>query len=324
VVQAAIGIKRVGNAILACVAIAAWLPVIAAPEAPSPSPATSSKALAWIEKKDAVPPKGTHLFVETRGADPDVLFASAIDGDHESVGINLKAGSNYFGISGWHSIYLAKDIDLALPTGGLTGIQYLYAPTARPPNGACLEVGTAYKREAGKPTQVFLYAFDFCSDEHQFVRWLPFGDEEAKTLTRTSDVGGLMYLFEIHSNTPVLGGGTVWTANLFDFKANVWKHLAQSTGISSDLRGWSIFETYYQAGQCSKSLPLLFSRNIQLFDGARLSWVAAQPTPGPLYRIYDSTSQAAHCFHNDATGAASYLFSLDSKQGSWQVSSTGH
>jgi len=301
------------------VAQAAAPAVVTAPAAPSAE--THGK----VRLQNVAPPPEASAFIEMRSKDTDVLFASAINGDHESVGVSLKQGSALVGIRGWNAVYRSTDFSLPLPAGATAGKkEFLYAPTSRPPNGSCLEVGTAYQTDFQSPTAVFLYVFDFCGITRRFLRWIKIEDLEKASYLKQGPNSSYMYYFSISPDMVPVSGTTKWTAELFNFAHRSLDRLAQSQGVSSDGRGWSIFETYYEQGQCPRSLPRIYSEGIEVMDEISNKWTPSNPSEGLDYKIYDSASPAAYCFHNDASGLASYKFALETNQRGWAVVSTGH
>ena len=286
-------------------------------------PPPDSATYGQVRARNMRPPRETERYRLLRKSSPDNLFARTVAGDHEAVGISFLSGSTYVGIEGWNVIYAAKDFVLQIPqTADAASEQFLYAPTARPPNGSCLELGTAYETLPGKPTEVSLYAFDFCTAQGVFLRWTPFDDVLLNMYTRRDGTNRLYY-FRIIPDNMAVSASTKWTAELFNFQKNRWDQFASAQGESTDPRGWSIFETYFQPGQCSKSLPLLFASTIEVLDATTGAWKKVDFGDSLFVSTYDSSGPSAYCFRADHTGPASYLFSLVAEKAGWAVSSTG-
>jgi hypothetical protein len=249
-------------------------------------------------------------------------FAWAAAGDHENAGLYTKGGGNYLGVEATHTVFKRGNFNLPLPPGA-QGVQVLYAPTTRPPNGSCLEVGTAYTTVSGKPTLVHVYVYDFCKSPRRFIYSIAVDDAFVKTYTKTSDGGALSYKIRIWPGNKPSNGRTTWFAQLFNYGKNEWTTLASSMGMAqSDRTGWSIFETWYKAGQCSKSLQSLQAIDISYFDTNSSSWVPVVDNMTPLH---NSLNRGGNCFvDQDSNNLASYkVVQLSSSHG-WQVIGTNH
>src|SRR5258708_33029962 len=100
----------------------------------------------------------------------DQLLSSTVAGDHEDAGVithgeseaTNKSSTTYIGVYANHLVYKNGAVSLRLPPEA-THDQTLFAATTRPPNGSCIEVGTAYTTSVTThKTAAALYAFDFC------------------------------------------------------------------------------------------------------------------------------------------------------------------
>jgi hypothetical protein len=252
-------------------------------------------------------------------------FAETVDGDHELAGFLTNGGGPYTGVMASHNLYAPANITLALPTGA-TLKQTLYAPTTRAPNGSCLEVGTAYQSYPGESTHVSVYAYDFCKNHFGIQKTV---DESfLEKYSSTSNDGSMFYILSIATNAPSPGISANWDASLFNFKTKKWDKLYSTTGLSNDSRGWSLFETWYQKGQCSKSLPIFRSWNIQFKNSGTANWEDVQQNMTHLtVNQYDGKTSDlvnTNCFNDDNTGPASYDFAVLTADSAWEVRSTGH
>lgn len=254
------------------------------------------------------------------------LFASTIAGDHEDAGFLTQGGGSYGGVVATHALYKNGEFQLALPPGA-TRPQTLYAPTTRAPNGSCLEVGTSYFTEPGQQTQATVYVFDFCAGM-RFAREVLVDDNFIANYATTGSDGHRSYLLAITTNAPSPGISANWNASLFNYKSRQWDVAYSSTGLAADKRGWTIFKSWYQKGQCSKSLSLITAEGISYKDLADNKWSDLQPQMNHLtveeHNGVSSNTTNTNCFHDDATGPASYKFNVVKVNSAWQVSSTGH
>jgi hypothetical protein len=253
-------------------------------------------------------------------------FASTIEGDHEDAGILTNGGGPYGGVVATHVIYTNDEFNLQLPPGS-TLSQTLFAPTTRPPNGACLELGTAYRTAPGEQTNATVYVFDFCGGK-KFAKQTPVGEEFISKYTFKTADGHRAYNISITTNAPVPGISANWNAALYNFGTNRWDIIYSTTGVHTDRRGWTIFETWFQKGQCSKSLPPIFAWDINYKNLSTSTWELATPNMHQMtVNQHDGKSSDAantNCFNDDKTGAASYIFSALKADSAWQVAATGH
>ncbi|RWD94248.1 hypothetical protein [Mesorhizobium sp.] len=253
-------------------------------------------------------------------------FASTIDGDHEDAGILTSGGGPYGGVVASHVVYTPAEFNLTFPAGA-KGTQTLFAPTTRAPNGSCLEVGTAYESRAGTPTNVTVYVFDFCAGL-KFKRQTPVNQNFLDNYTTVTPDGLHAYTTSIVTNSPDPIQSDNWTASLFNVKSKKWDVLYSDTGQYRDLRGWTIFETWFQKGQCSKSLPNLVAFDISYRNMATGKWEVVQPQMSNLtVNEHDGKSSDVtntNCFNDDKTGPASYRLEVIHPDSAWKIVSTGH
>ena len=247
------------------------------------------------------------------------LLASTIDQDHEDAGVESTGGGPYTGAFALHGVYQTGTIQLKLPEGA-TRTQILYAPTTRPPNGACLEVGTAYTTDiATKQTVGNVYVFDFCKPGGGDFAIPPIAvagqpapiaidGDFMTTYAGAVTHGNPAYAVAIFTTDSAISGASTWYAQLFNYKTKQWETKYSTQGsFPEDPRGWSIFETYFQAGLCSESLPPLGADGLSFFNSATQSWdrVAKQMQSLPVHISYGGTHNN-NCFVADQTGLASY------------------
>jgi hypothetical protein len=258
-------------------------------------------------------------FVEARRA--AVHFAWTVDGDHENAGIYTDGGGSYLGVRAVHTVFKAGDFNLGVPAGA-QGKQILYAPTTRPPNGSCLEMGTAYTAIAGQPTAVNVYAYDFCSYPTQFVYVAPVDDNFIRLYAGETVDGIAAYKIRIIPNETSLSKQTEWSGQLFNYVKQVWETKAVAHGFVTDLSGWSIFETLYQKGQCSTTLKPMKAVSIAYYDSSTDSWKAIADEMLPLR---NSLRRGGNCFTDqDANNLASYKVNELQNAHGWEVVGTGH
>jgi hypothetical protein len=267
---------------------------------------------------------------------PDQILSSTIDNDHEDAGVKTPGGGgSYVGVYAVHTVYETGKFKLELPQNA-TRSQTLFAATTRPPNGACLEVGTAYTTDiTKKETSVAVYVFDFCKPGKPNWGIPPFSvggnpplyavdDTFMATYGRASIQGTPAYKLMILTKDDKPSSNSVWLAQLFNYKTNQWETMYQSTGLyEADIRGWSIFETWYQAGQCSENLPTLAADQLKFLNSATGAWEPARAHMSGLdFFISHGGSQNNNCFTKDHTGPASYSLGPDPPAYSqWRVAS---
>jgi hypothetical protein len=290
-----------------------------APVASDPDPAKqASTSHAALPGVDPVV-KNWSDFVRVR--QPDLLFAWTNDKDHEDAGIETSGGGAYFGTSAVHIIYQEGDFTLTPPPGA-THAQTLFAPTTRPPNGACLEMGTAYTAVPGQATTVYLYVFDFCTSPRAFVYTKPVDATFMTYYAGASIAGKPAYTIAIFTQDRSLNAQTKWYAQIFNYKNKMWDTLYTDQGyVSSDYRGWSIFETWYGAGQCSKSLPVLTAASLSYYNVLSSMW---EPIAENMNQLQNSVHSGGNCFEDDPHGPASYVVQKLNPVNGWQVISTGN
>jgi hypothetical protein len=278
-----------------------------------------------------------------RARQPEQLLSSTIDNDHEDAGIETagetvsSGAKTYTGVFAVHAVYSSDAFHLTLPAGA-TRTQTLFAATTRPPNGSCLEVGTSYTTEtdttgtATNPTKAALYVFDFCKPNHPDWGLAPFPVGGKPPMYVNADfvktyAGGTIqnvpaYTVMIFTKDLPLSSESVWYAQLYNYTTKDWDTLYQSKGLFDlDPRGWSIFETWFQQGQCSESLPVLGADQLAYYNSATGKWDPILPQMTNLKNyVSHGGSQNNNCFTEDHTGPASYTIeSVPPGYSGWKV-----
>jgi hypothetical protein len=251
-----------------------------------------------------------------------VHFAWATANDHENAGIYTTGGGNYLGVEAVHTVFKQGDFNLEIPAGA-QGAQVLFAPTTRPPNGSCLEMGTAYTTVGAHPTIIYVYVYDFCKSPRKFVYKTAVDDVFLKTYGSRSVDGVWSYKIRIWPADQPKGAQTKWLAQLYNYTQNEWTTVANATGtVPKDHKGWSIFETWYKQGQCSRTLRTIQAIDISYYNTDTLGW---QPITNDMTPLHNSLNRGGNCFvDQNANDLASYkIFELQDSHG-WQVQGTNH
>jgi len=274
------------------------------------------------------------------------LLSSTIDNDHEDAGIETKGekmtsdsstsqgafGVTYTGVFAVHAVYSSDDFHLQLPPSA-TRTQTLFAATTRPPNGSCLEVGTSYTTDLGATTtKAAIYVYDFCKSNHSDWGIAPFpvnGKEPIyvdsnfmKTYAGAKIQSTPAYSLMIFTKDYPLSSDSTWYAQIFNYQTKQWDTLYKSTGLFDlDPRGWSIFETWFQQGQCSESLPFLGAEQLAYYNSSSGKWDPVKPDMVVLKNeVSHGGSQNNNCFTDDHTGPASYqIQAVSPEYASWRV-----
>lgn len=245
-------------------------------------------------------------------------FAYAHLGDHEDAGILTDGGGRFFGVYAVHRIYTESEFSLTPPQNA-TQAQTLYAPTTRPPNGSCLEVGTAYRTAPGQPTRVTVYVYDFCNKSGYFAFEHPADQTFLDTYAGAKIDNQRAYALAIFTADPMISSNTSWYAQLYNFHLRRWDTLYHTSGYyADDKRGWTIFETWFNPGQCSKNLKPLVAADISYYDADSHRWFDADNQMTGLTMMAHG---GADCF--DPNGPPSYKFHHEGRWNTWEVVSTG-
>jgi hypothetical protein len=173
-----------------------------------------------------------------------------------------------------------KALQSVVPGAGNTsGGDYVYAPTAIPAGGACIEMTTAYT-----PSGPSLWAWDWCGGRDGVGKLTPMNASFLATYT-TMVNGRPAYSVDIHKTSTT---ANAWTAYLFNYQTQAWDFYFTSTGVY-DLPqypfGWNMFEIYSTSGAYCQNLAgqAFESSGIQLLAGG--TWTPAttanSSTDGP-------------------------------------------
>ena len=296
-------------------------------------------AVSQPESPTSLPAKWTR-FVKVR--QPDLLKAWTTDNDHEDAGIETYGGGPFLGVDAVHTVYKDGAFQLE-PPAGATEPQTLFAPTTRPPNGSCLEVGTAYTTEIGKKTSTNIYVYNFCTSEATTVVKCPLqlGQEISPSTVTNDHVGAFVvscpvnatfmkryaggsvsgipaYQVEIYTLDTDLTGVVTWNADILNFETNKWETLFTAQGYyDSDVRGWSIFETWYHQGQCSRSIPVMSAARILYYNAQTRKW---DPIADNMSQLQNSLHRGGACFNSNPV---SYKVEELTPDQAWKVTSTG-
>ncbi|WP_051367269.1 carbohydrate-binding protein [Hamadaea tsunoensis] len=158
-----------------------------------------------------------------------------------------------------------------------TGGDYVYAPTAIPASGACIEMTTAYTPSGSK-----LWAWDWCGGRDGVGKIVNLDASFLATYTTTVN-GRAAYSLDEHRTSTT---ANTWTAYLYNYQTHVWDAFFTSSG-TYDLPqfpfGWNMFEIYTSvnpatgAGYYCKDVAgkVFESSSVQVLAGA--TWVAAAP-----------------------------------------------
>jgi hypothetical protein len=118
------------------------------------------------------------------------------------------------------------------------GQDFVYAPTALPAGGACIEMTTAYTPSGAK-----LWAWDWCGGRDTVGKVVNIDSTFISTYTTTIN-GRPAYTEDIHKTSTT---ANTWTAFLFNYRTQVWDTFFTSTGafdIPQFTFGWNMFEIY--------------------------------------------------------------------------------
>jgi hypothetical protein len=248
----------------------------------------------------------------------------------------LPNGLSLTNIVAQHTIYHGAEggqtpqLTLLDPVSNQIGDVLLYAPTMHPPNGSCLEAGTAYYNGGSytdNQTHMYIYAYDFCGGPSREIHpdtvpgWFD-------TYVRRSPDGFPEYTVQICNCI----APTIWSQRYYNYRTHRFDTFYKTSGTYTGFGdgGWTQFETKYNVpvgtlAPCSPNLPSIEESNVRFYSGRRPIFLDAtnssldQPEPG-------ETSFGAYgdCFNSNVT-PASYRFTLPyGTHRTWQVVSTGH
>jgi hypothetical protein len=183
---------------------------------------------------------------------------------HTDWGLNLPNGAS----AGLHATQSVITTGATTTTGG----DYVYAPTAIPAGGACIEMTTAYT-----PTGPYLWAWDWCGGRDGVGKLTPMNAAFLSTYTSTVN-GHAAYQLDVHKTSST---ANTWTAYLYNVQTKAWDTYFTSTG-TYDLPqfpfGWDMFEIYTTSGSYCHDLTgqAFDSSAIQVY--ANNAWAPADTT----------------------------------------------
>jgi hypothetical protein len=242
------------------------------------------------------------------------------DSDHEDAGVYTDGGGEYTGVLALHAIYETGRLQLALPQNA-TRTQTLYAATTRPPNGSCLEMGTAYETPISQPTTTSVYVFDFCKSPPIFAVRKAVDAQFMSTYAGGLAQGKPAYNLAIFTSDSKISASSTWTAELYNYQTKKFDIIYTSDGVYTyDPRGWSIFETWFQEGQCSESLPPLGAAGLAYLNPSTKAWEPVAPTMAGLAHVVHT---GGNCFVANHGEGPSYEISVSPTFVNWTVTSTG-
>ena len=244
--------------------------------------------------------------------------SSAGSNDHEDAGEISGGGGPYTAVEALHAVYL-RNVDVMSPPG-LSGTQTLYAPTTKSPNGGCLEAGTVYSNTAGYENPPNFYVYDFCANPTRFAYYAAIDAAWRRAYVRKSQTRLPSYDVSIGTSDAVPTAASRWTASLYNYQTKSWDLAYQSTGLTSSIEAWSIFEFYYQPGPCPP-LPAFEMHDLSYYNARTAAWEDVQPTMSAS-TTYPVSGAPGNCFVSDTTGKRSYVFTLLEPNSDWRVHST--
>jgi hypothetical protein len=259
-----------------------------------------------------------------------------LNDDGGQAGINLTpAAGSYVALTATHDVLTpGSGIQLPVPPAGETMGNYLYAPTTKGANDACIEIGTSYYRLPGSlSTAAYVYLYDFCGGPGSTVNVDgTFLTNYVTPASRGRNAHYQMEILEVTTTSP-----PTWLGRLYNVKSHVWDTLYSTTGSYNGWngRGWTMYETHFFATnstpvQCPKSLPTIGASSVRMIaaNGAGINFNNSNssvytPDPGET-----SFGAWGGCFNanagpNGSTEAASENFSLLTANTAWSVASTG-
>ena len=144
-------------------------------------------------------------------------------------------------------IYLpqSKGVGLRATHSVFTGAQavthgddVVYAPTALPAGGSCIEMTTAYLSDGP-----VVWAWNWCNGSHGVAKLVKIDSSFLSTYTTTVN-GYPAYTMDAHQT---VASNNTWTAYLFNYRTRAWDTFYTSSGtydLKSYTYGWDIFEIY--------------------------------------------------------------------------------
>lgn len=198
---------------------------------------------------------------------------------HTSWGIRMPFSGGSLGMRALQSVFSGAG---TTTRGG----DYVYAPTAIPAGGACIEMTTAYT-----PSGPRLWAWDWCGGRDT-VGKLTVMDSAFLAKYTTTVNGRSAYNVDIHRTS---ASPNTWTALLFNYQTSVWDSYYTSSG-TYDLPqfpfGWNMFEIYSSIEPATGVGYYCTDMNGRAFESSSIQllvnnvWTAATPANAPT----DSTT----------------------------------
>jgi hypothetical protein len=206
--------------------------VSAAPSSAQASPGTASGTVPGLTGEAALKAAGpaAERFLALRKSHSGA--GAALDAQlHTSWGIRMPFSGGSLGMRALQSVFSGAG---TTTRGG----DYVYAPTAIPAGGACIEMTTAYT-----PSGPRIWAWDWCGGRDT-VGKLTVMDSAFFAKYTTTVHGRSAYNVDIHRTS---ASPNTWTAYLFNYQTNAWESYYTSSG-TYDLPqfpfGWNMFEIY--------------------------------------------------------------------------------
>jgi hypothetical protein len=198
---------------------------------------------------------------------------------HTDWGVNM-ANSQSQGLHATQSVLTG--------TSPISGGDYVYAPTALPPGGACIEMTTAYT-----PSGPDLWAWDWCGGRDTVGKLTAMNASFLATYTTTVN-GRTTYSLDEHRTSTT---ANTWTAYLYNYQTHVWDTYFTSSGtydLPQFAFGWNMFEIYTTVNPATGAGYYCHDLNGRSFESSGVqvmsgsTWVpvtpsnstAPAPTPG--------------------------------------------
>jgi hypothetical protein len=198
--------------------------VLSGVEVPGLTGAAAQRSVsAAADRFRALTPQRVAAARAANAAAPDAVVQP--DELHTAWGIFFRdtAGS---GLQATHSVY------------NLTthGDDFLYAPTALPPGGACTEMTTAYT-----PSGPRLWAWDWCGGRDTVGKVVNIDSSFLNTYTTSLNGAPAYTMRETQTST----SNNAWTVYLFNYTTQAWDTFYATSG-TKDIPGssWDFFEVY--------------------------------------------------------------------------------
>jgi hypothetical protein len=180
---------------------------------------------------------------------------------------------------------------------------------------------------------VEVYAYDFCmAGGPNWGKRVAVTQQFLDTYAGATAHGQRAYALAIYTSDNTTTETSTWRAELYNFNKQQWEEFYTSRATPNafalfDRRGWSIFETWYQPGQCSKSLPVLGVEGLAYYQPFTKQWESLTETMAPQggSPLRNHTDLGGSCFVADSHGPASYHLLPDvPSYNTWKVDSSGH